>query len=107
MKKKILALFLTIHLSFLHSVTVTNLQQALTTIKENADYNSTFGSKNYYEEKLQKIHDTCAFAHPNCCKAERITPFGIFLLVGTGFTLGAVTTVARYAILKALEKTHP
>lgn len=81
---------------------IDDLQQALSTIQQKAEVNTIFDSSRYYEQKLEEIHTQCVNAYPGCCKADRATPFGISLFVGSGFVLGAATT---YAIMRLVEKT--
>lgn len=80
---------------------VEELQQALSTIQQKAGVDTTFDSSRYYEQKLEEIHTQCVNAYPDCCKADRATPFGISLFVGSGFALGVATT---YAIMRLVEK---
>ncbi len=104
MKKFFITLFF-LQSYALYGQDITRLQNGAQEIKDRfAKFNTLFDSPGYYEQELRFAHDSAQLAYPNCCKAERITPFGISLFVGTGFALGAATT---YAILKTLEKTHP
>ena len=82
---------------------VNELMAALDAIKKETEYNSSFDSPSYYKSRLQTIHDKCQEADPRCCKAERVTTFGVSLFVGAGIIIGVLGTLAVKGDLHILD----